>query len=98
MQAEKKARNKIDSKIGLGINLSLYTIHMVCVVNNRGRVYEGRPLPLWTTHRLYQSVRWMPEDRFMRADLYRSGPHVGTTILQRKKFPTLPKGKTYGGA
>ena len=68
---------------------------MACVVNIRGRVYEGGPLPLWTIRRRYQVVRWMPEAGFTRADLYCSGPHVGTTIFQRKKFPVLPKGKTY---
>ena len=45
----------------------------------RGRVYEGGPLPLWTT---CWSCLTKPEVGFTRADLYRSGPHVGTMLLQ----------------
>jgi len=89
-----KARSRIDTKLELGIIL----IYIICVVYIRGRVSEDGPLPFWTTRRRYQFVRWMLEAGFTRADLYRSGPHVGSTILQRRKFPVLSKGKTYGDA
>ena len=45
----------------------------------RGRDYEGGSLPLWTT---CWSCLMKPEVGFTRADLYRSGPHICTILLQ----------------
>ena len=69
-----------------------FSFIVVIVVYIRGRDYEAGPLPL-LDHLLALPVCAMkPEIGFIRADLYRSGPHVGAMLLQGCTLLVLSRG------